>query len=272
MPFYVADYLADTAHLSTVEHGAYLLLIMTYWRQGALPDDDSRLARIARMSGEEWASVRSTIVELFGDGWTHKRIDSELARAEEKSLKATAAGRLSADARNKGNNPTSVQRPFNERSTDVPTECQLSQPQSQPLELRDAIASPVPAKAVTPESLKLERGRLKLIEMRARIHLLGNDWNSLAADCGLRQIDDVEPGGKRERSLMARLREGRDFPKIFTKIRASKVLRGDNKSGWRVHFDWILISHNIVKILEGNYDDEDRKVPAQSFVYSGQQR
>src|SRR3546814_8122762 len=81
MPLYVADYLADTGHLSTVEHGAYLLLIMHYWQSGGLPDDDKKLARITRLSPREWAGVRETVAEFFAADWRHGRIDMEMARA-----------------------------------------------------------------------------------------------------------------------------------------------------------------------------------------------
>lgn len=111
MPLFVADYLADTAHLSTTQHGAYLLLIMNYWQRGGpLPDDDARLAKIARVGPREWARMRDTLSEFFavGDGaWSHSRLTRELARVEAKSLKSKAAAQAS------------VQRRFGERSTSV---------------------------------------------------------------------------------------------------------------------------------------------------------
>lgn len=79
MPLYVADYLADTGHLTTAEHGAYLLLIMHYWKNGGLPDDDGKLARIARCSLRDWLGMRQTLSEFFGEGWTHGRIEREIA-------------------------------------------------------------------------------------------------------------------------------------------------------------------------------------------------
>jgi uncharacterized protein YdaU (DUF1376 family) len=99
MPLYVADYIADTGHLSATEHGAYLLLIMHYWQNGSLPVDDVRLARIARMTQKEWAKSCATIAAFFSDGWGHKRIDEELARAEQITNKRKAAGIAGAEAR-----------------------------------------------------------------------------------------------------------------------------------------------------------------------------
>lgn len=99
MPFYVADYLADTGHLSTVEHGAYLLLIMHYWQSGGLPADDKKLARIARLQPNEWASIRDTIADFFDSEWHHGRIEDEMAKAEDKIAKRSAAGKAGASAR-----------------------------------------------------------------------------------------------------------------------------------------------------------------------------
>lgn len=93
MPFYPADYVADTGHLSTLEHGAYLLLILHYWQKGGLPTDDLKLARIARLTAEEWLEVRPTIAEFFGPDWTHGRVERELATAEERYQKRASAGR-----------------------------------------------------------------------------------------------------------------------------------------------------------------------------------
>lgn len=99
MPLYVADYLADTGHLSTLEHGAYLLLIMHYWQNGGLPAEDEKLARIARLRPAEWKKVRSTLVDMFDAEWRHGRIDAELAKAQEVSSKRKAAGTAGASAR-----------------------------------------------------------------------------------------------------------------------------------------------------------------------------
>lgn len=93
MPFYVADYLADTGDLRTVDHGAYLLLIMQYWRNGHLPDDDRKLAKITRLPLKAWCeSVRPNIEHLFHNGWHHKRIDAELAKQEVIATKRAIAG------------------------------------------------------------------------------------------------------------------------------------------------------------------------------------
>jgi len=85
MPLYVADYLAGTAHLSTVEHGAYLLLIMHYWTKGSLPKDEESIRRITRMTTRQWSQSRDVLRSFFGDDWRHKRCDHEIGKAIEKS-------------------------------------------------------------------------------------------------------------------------------------------------------------------------------------------
>lgn len=103
MPLYIADYLADTTHLSTEEHGAYLLLLMHAWtNDGCLPTDDDRLRRITRMDAKAWKLSGNELKSFFfeQDGQLrHQRIDSELIKARGNVEQRSAAGKASAEKR-----------------------------------------------------------------------------------------------------------------------------------------------------------------------------
>lgn len=92
MPLYIGDYLADTGHLTTTQHGAYLLLMMHYWRKHELPTDDKQLAAIAKLPLRIWLDSKETIQAFFFDGWRHKRIEEELEKRFAVSSKRAEAG------------------------------------------------------------------------------------------------------------------------------------------------------------------------------------
>ncbi|ENH2854720.1 DUF1376 domain-containing protein [Escherichia coli] len=101
MQLYIADYLANTMHLSAEEHGAYLLLMFNYWQTGK-PIPKNRLAKIARLTNERWADVEPSLQEFFcdnGEEWVHLRIEEDLASVREKLTKKSAAGKASVQAR-----------------------------------------------------------------------------------------------------------------------------------------------------------------------------
>lgn len=103
MPLMVGDYLKDTGHLTTEQHGAYLLLLMAYWARGEpLIANDVRLASIARMTAAQWAKNKPTLAEFFveRDGvWINKRSEREIAEAKLKMEAKARAGATGANAR-----------------------------------------------------------------------------------------------------------------------------------------------------------------------------
>jgi uncharacterized protein YdaU (DUF1376 family) len=101
MPIYWGDYLRDTQHLTTLQHGAYLLLIAHYWQHGSLPNSDRALAVICKFSKGQWQTQREAIAKLFLPAWRHKRIDAELARAQDISNKRAVFGAIGG-RRNRG--------------------------------------------------------------------------------------------------------------------------------------------------------------------------
>lgn len=67
LPLWTDAYLGDTTHLTTIEHGAYLLLLMAAWRSKtcSLPDDDKMLARITRLTTAQWRRIRPILEPMF---------------------------------------------------------------------------------------------------------------------------------------------------------------------------------------------------------------
>lgn len=96
LPIWTDAYLADTRHLTTEEHGAYLLLMMEAWRRPtcSLPDDDRLLARLAGVSADKWDEIKPVVMAFWKqDGrsktWTQKRLISERQKSEVRSQKAS---------------------------------------------------------------------------------------------------------------------------------------------------------------------------------------
>lgn len=103
MPLWIGAYLADTMAFTTEQHGAYLLLILAYWRErAALPDDDDTLRGITKMDRGDWKRVRPVLAKKFrvADGvWWHKRVEHEMAAADARSKKASDKAAKAAQAR-----------------------------------------------------------------------------------------------------------------------------------------------------------------------------
>lgn len=103
MPLWIGAYLADTMHLTTLQHGAYFLLLVAYWRERtALPDDEDQLRGITKLERLEWKKNRAVLAKFFkvgGGVWWHKRVEKEIAAADARSKKASAKASAAAQAR-----------------------------------------------------------------------------------------------------------------------------------------------------------------------------
>ena len=125
----ISDYLADTWHLTTEEHGAYLLLIMNYW-QTEKPIPENRVQGVIRLDNDRYTSVMGHLKEFFNEdengAWFHGRIEADLSVIRDKSKKASAAGKASAQKRwgsesvdSKGTNGSPIASPQQESNDRV---------------------------------------------------------------------------------------------------------------------------------------------------------
>ncbi len=78
-------------------------------------------------------------------------------------------------------------------------------------------------------------------------------WNSL----GLQEVKAINQGTNRYKLFNARVKQyGLDnILKAVENIAGSKFLKGQNRTGWIITFDWLIKPNNFIKVLEGNYND-----------------
>jgi uncharacterized protein YdaU (DUF1376 family) len=246
IPFWTDAYIGDTMHLTTLQHGAYLLLLVAAWRSPdcSLPDDDVMLARITRMDKRTWKANRDTILAFWSRGSDaklfQKRLKDERKYVEDKRNKNASAGKASALKRlNRGSTP--VQQTANINPTPTPT--------------------PTPIK---------EEGVPKGTPRASEVQAAFDAYNSIAKEIGLPVAQALTD--RRRSQINARLKEVggiEGWNAALGKLRASSFCQGGSNNGWKADLDFMLQQKSLTKLMEGSYDDRQSTAPRPATLQDG---
>lgn len=121
LPLFTDAYIADTAHLTMEEHGAYLRLLMFAWRTKGckLANDDVFLARTLGISAAKWLKLKPNVMAfwtLSGGSWTQRRLSKEYGFVAERVKKRRAAGKQGGRPKSLENQETSKAKGSQEKS------------------------------------------------------------------------------------------------------------------------------------------------------------
>lgn len=228
IPLFADAYLADTMHLTTEEHGAYMLLLMAAWRSDdcSLINDDRKLARITGLSTRKWNAIKDTILEF----WTveNDRIFNSRLRKERSYVdKKSASNRKNAEKRWKSQTTENIE------DGGMPSQSDGNAPPPPPIE--EPNGSP---NAREPDQTEA----------------VFSHWKLIAVPAGCPSIQKVTT--KRKQACKARLREdGLDaIKRAIDKIPGSDFLTG-RRTEWRADIEFLLRPDSVTKILEGKYDN-----------------
>jgi len=95
--FNIGDYQSHTSHLSEIEDLIYRRLLDWYYlHEIPIPLDEAEVSRQIRMRShtESIAIVLQEYFERTDDGWIHHRANKEIAKAGDKSEKASASAKV----------------------------------------------------------------------------------------------------------------------------------------------------------------------------------
>jgi uncharacterized protein YdaU (DUF1376 family) len=264
MPFYVADYLADTQHLSTIQHGAYMLMLMSAWtRGGSLPADDVHLAGITRLGPALWRKHKAVLMSFFDEqdgSLVQKRLSEEYLKSSK--FKEAAQVNGAKGGRPKNNPGVKFGLTQNEPKTNPtpnPNESK-PQPQLQPQETKTS------QNMSPPNGGDVNGFAVDLIPVCPQKEIIALYHEHLPLCPHVREWNDT-----RQKYLKTRWREkaierhwtskaqGLEmFAKLFDFIAESKFLTGQaapkpGQPPFMADLEWIVRPNNWAKIIEGRY-------------------
>lgn len=197
-PHHIGDYMTATAHLSWLEDCAYRRLLDIYYsREQAIPADIGQACRLVRAaSKDERKAVETVLREFFvlAEGWTHKRCDEEISKAQVAADRARENGRKGG--RPKKEEPTANPDKTQSVSAGNPEQTQVKAPNPNPITNPiSSVPNGTDAKAsLTPEEVIWTYG----------VPLLVNAGST----------------EKHARSFLGGLRKGRDDSEVVDALRA----------------------------------------------------
>lgn len=244
MPFFVGDYLSATGRLTTEQHGAYLLILLDYWKNGPPPNDDGVLAALARMAPAAWRKAKPALIGFFevSDGnLIQKRVERERGKAAEITEERSKAGAAGAAKRwGEGKQKSgkrianAINLPLaNGQQNDAPSPSQGS---------NEPIASTNVDVSAEPTDRPLTRKEIL------------DAWHTRFVPLGHPAVAKMT--ALREKQLNARLKDCSldEWQRAMDALERSAFCRGENDRGWVADFDFLLQPKSFTKLLEGAYD------------------
>lgn len=238
IPFWCDAFHRDTQHLEADEVGAYFLLLMAMWRQDecSLSDDDSRLARIARVSVRLWKSRIGPVMREFfqaeNGSLFSKRLRQEAGYVERHVTQQSSRGKAEKS-----------HKPLKKNNMDKAADEPRNDPQTHPTQL--------------PNYPTLEDRDTNVSLVRTDIVKAVERFNNAAEKAGWPKVQKLSDA--RSKHLRKRLEDAggpEGWEVALRKAYDSDFLNGRTTKSWTgFGFDWMVNAANFTKLMEGNYDN-----------------
>ena len=83
---------------------------------------------------------------------------------------------------------------------------------------------------------------------------LVDDWNSLADELGLSKVAKLTDQRRRHIRTSLKRNTLEEWQSAFRAVRRSAFCQGENRTGWKANFDFLLQPSSFAKLIEGFYD------------------